>query len=105
MKKENWFQTTYQNFQKEQHVKTELKKLHKLAMQNDPAYLKGQAREREERRDAIISAAVGIPALAGITVAACAYLHAKDNQTNPVQEQPRIERVVENTDATCDREL
>lgn len=46
MKKENWFQTTYQNFKKEQHVKAELKKLHKLAMQNDPAYLKEPARER-----------------------------------------------------------
>lgn len=46
MKKENWFQTTYQNFKKEQHIKAELKKLHKLAMNNNPAYLKEPARER-----------------------------------------------------------
>lgn len=90
----------YRNREEERHIRAELKKLHKLAIQANPEAYK-EEQEREERRDAVISGLISLPIFAGLIYGAHQHNQKNLAAAANIKEQPRIERTVDEAIVHC----
>lgn len=51
MNKESWLQTEFKNFKQQQHIRAELRKLRRLAIQADRRALKEKQHQEAQRAD------------------------------------------------------